>query len=146
MFGHHLRTRRAPKRGARGRHRGRRPGRVATDAADGGGGVSGYTLDVPTWPSEFKHLTAEQAWGFASPKRTILGDLSDDAKKELAGLSSFGKSGDQAEMLRQHVDMFTLGDSTPNWDTEHVRSGLRVLKVADPEQNSGIPGYDPWAE
>ncbi len=98
---------------------------------------------MSTLPSEFKQLTAEQAWVYVHT-----GDMSIPigAQLELAGLSSFGKSGDQAEMLRQHVDMFTLGDSTPNWDTEHVRSGLRVLKVADPEQNSGIPGYDPWAE
>ncbi len=105
-----------------------------------------YTLDMPTWPPEFKHLTAEEAWEYVRFGDRILSELSDIAKEELAGLSSFGKSGDQAVMLSQHVDMFTLGDSTLDFDTEHVRSGLRVLKVADPEQNSGIPGYDPWAE
>ncbi len=102
------------------------------------------STDMPTWPSVFKQLTAKQAWRYVHSGDRILSELSKAAKKELAGLSSFGNSGDQAEMLRQHVDMFTLGDSTPNWDTEHVRSGLRVLKVADP--GSGIPEYDPWAE
>ena len=122
---------------------------MATDAADGGGGVRLYTLDMPTWPPEFKHLTARQAWGYVHSGDAILSDLSEIVKRELAGLSAFGKSGDQAELLSGYVDPFTMADhrlSGDHWDTEHVRSGLRELGVADPEEDSGIPGYDPWAE
>ena len=101
---------------------------------------------MPTWPSVFKQLTAKQAWRYVHSGHMILSELSNPAKKELAGLSAFGKSGDQRELLYTHVDMATKGGSTLDWDTEHVRSGLRELRVADPEEDYGIPGYDPWAE
>ena len=76
----------------------------------------------------------------------ILSELSKPAKKELAGLSAFGKSGNQRDLLYSEIDMATKGGSTLDWDTEDVRSSLRKLKVTDPEENSGIPGYDPWRE
>ena len=103
---------------------------------------------MPTWPAEFKHLTAEQAWAFANStgSSSTLLELSHEAQGELAGLSSWGKSGDQVERLSHHVDMFTMGGSTPSYNAEHVQSGLRKLGFADPEENSGIPGYDPWRE
>ncbi len=101
---------------------------------------------MSTWPREFRHLTAAEAWEYVRFGDMVLSELSDIAKEELAGLSSFGKSGQQPEMLYSHIHMATMGGSTLDFDTEHVRSALRVLKVADPEQNSGIPDYDPWAE
>ncbi len=104
------------------------------------------STDMHTWPSVFKQLTAKQAWRYVHSGDMILSELSKPAKKELAGLSAFGKSGDQRELLYTHVDMATKGGSTLDWDTEHVLSGLRELRVADPEEDSGIPGYDPWAE
>ncbi len=101
---------------------------------------------MPTWPPEFKHLTVEQAWGFVRGD-TALGDLPDKAKRELAGLSAWGESGKQAEMLSRDVDICTLTKYPPqSCDPEHIRSGLMRLGISDPEQNSGIPGYDPWAE
>ncbi len=101
---------------------------------------------MAAWPSVYKHLTAKQAWRYVHSGDMILSELSKPAKKELAGLSAFGKSGNQRDLLYSEIDMATKGGSTLDWDTEHVRSGLRKLKVADPEENSGIPGYDPWRE
>ena len=50
-------------------------------------------------------------------------------------------------MLSSDIAIFTKTKrDLYEWDTEHVRSGLRKLKVTDPEENSGIPGYDPWRE
>ncbi len=109
-----------------------------------GRGVNEYTLDMPAWPSVFKHLTAKQAWRYVHSGDMILSELSKPAKKELAGLSAFGKSGDQAEMLSNHVDPITMANFPPSWDPEDVKSGLVRLGVPDPEQNSRIPGYDPW--
>ncbi len=82
------------------------------------------------WP--FDNLTVGQAWGFA--RSGDLQDLQDDAKLELAGLSAFGKSGDQAEELRSHVDPITMGRYPPSWKADHVRSGLIRLGISDPEQ------------
>ncbi len=101
---------------------------------------------MAAWPSVFEHLTAKQAWRYVHSGDMILSELANPAKKELAALSAFGKSGNQREFLSLAIDLAMKGGSTLDWDTEDVRSGLRVLKVADPEQNSGIPGYDPWAE
>ena len=101
---------------------------------------------MAAWPPEFKHLTAKQAWRYVHSGDKILSELSKPAKKELAGLSAFGKSGNQREFLHSEVAMATKGGSTLDWDTEHVQSGLRRLGVADPKEDSGIPGYDPWRE
>ena len=89
---------------------------------------------MAAWPSVFKQLTAKQAWRYVHSGDRILSELSNPAKKELAGLSSFGNSGDQAEMLSHHVDPITMGRYPPSWKADHVRSGLIRLGISDPEQ------------
>ena len=92
---------------------------------------------MPTWPSDFKHLTVEQAWGFARGD-TALSDVPGDAKLELAGLSAFGESGRQAETLDQSVAPISEGGYPPSWNVEHIRSGLVQLGISDPEKNRDL--------
>lgn len=90
---------------------------------------------MPDWSLE--HLTREQAWGYvyaaergdysASPLELLQG-LDDKAKRELAGLSAFGKSGNRPEFLSQSVEPFLLTTSHPRTiDPKHVRSALLRL-------------------
>ena len=102
---------------------------------------------MAAWPSVFKHLTAKQAWRYVHSGDMILSELSKAAKKELAALSAWGKSRGPVQLLSSDIAIFTkTKHDLCEWDTEHVQSGLRKLKVTDPEENSGIPGYDPWRE
>ncbi len=90
---------------------------------------------MPEWPLE--HRTREQAWGYvyaaergdysASPLELLQG-LDDKAKRELAGLSAFGKSGNRPEFLSQSIEPFLLTTSPRRRiDPKHVRSALLRL-------------------
>ena len=90
---------------------------------------------MPEWPLE--HLTREQAWGYVYAAERgdyggsalkLVDHLGDKAKRELAGLSAFGKSGNRPEFLSQSVEPFLLTTSPRRRiDPRHVRSALLRL-------------------
>ena len=100
-----------------------------------------YSLAVPsptdedgTYPMShwrFKHLTKEQAWRYVHDAET-LDSLAEEAKLELAGLSAFGRSGDQREMLSSHVDPITKGGYPPGWNLQDVHNALIRLGIPEP--------------
>ena len=95
---------------------------------------------MPEWP--LAHLTEEQAWEYVhaaeplglafSDVLEILRDLDDKAQAELAGLSAFGESGNQPELLSQSVVPFLLTDRPRTVDPRHVRSALLRLGFSEP--------------
>ncbi len=89
------------------------------------------------WP--FKSLTSDQAWEcvYAGEQEdqnedALLDNLDSHAQKDLAGLSAFGKSGDQPELLMSHVDPITMGRARADLDPKHVRSALVLLQITEP--------------
>ncbi len=94
---------------------------------------------MPEWPLEY--LTREQAWGYvyaaergdySASALELLQGLDDKAKRELAGLSAFGESGNQPELLSQSVVPFLLTDRPRTFDPRHVRSALLRLGFSEP--------------
>ncbi len=99
---------------------------------------------MPEWP--LAHLTEEQAWEYVhaaergalplglafSDGLEILQHLDDKAQGELAGLSAFGESGNQPELLSQSVVPFLLTDRARTFDPRHVRSALLRLGFSEP--------------
>ena len=90
------------------------------------------------WPLE--NLTREQAWAYvygaergdySASALELLDDLDDKAQSELAGLSAFGKSGNQPELLSQSVDPFLLANYPRTFDPQHVRSALLRLGFSE---------------
>ncbi len=93
---------------------------------------------MPEWPLEY--LTREQAWAYVyaaerGDSLELLQHLGDKAKKELAGLNAFGKSGRQPEHLSQSVEPFLLTTSHPRtYAPQHVRSALLRLGFIDQDE------------
>ena len=91
---------------------------------------------MPEWP--LAALTKEQAWKYVRAAERgdysaleLLDHLDDKAQSELAGLSAFGKSGNQPELLSQSVDPFLLANYPRTFDPQHVRSALLRLGFSE---------------
>ncbi len=94
---------------------------------------------MPEWP--LGHLTREQAWEFVhaaerggGSELELLGNLDDKAKGELAGLTAFGESGNQPELLRLSVDPFLLTNRRPTFGPMRVRSALLRLGISEQDE------------
>ena len=94
---------------------------------------------MPEWPLE--NLTRERAWGYVHAAERggyshlgFLDHLDDKAQRELAGLSAFGESGDQPELLRLSVDPFVDGNRLPKFAPQHVRSALLRLGISEHDE------------
>ncbi len=79
------------------------------------------------WP--LTHLTREQAWEFVRTGER--GHLSDEAQAELAGLSDFGATERQPELLWQCVDPYLLTNRDRMFDRKQIRAAL--LRLGFPE-------------
>ena len=90
---------------------------------------------MPEWP--LAHLTREQAWEYVhaaergDDSEKLLRQLDDKALGEMAGLSAFGESGNQPELLSQSVDPFLLANYPRTFDPQHVRSALLRLGISE---------------
>ena len=90
---------------------------------------------MPEWP--LAHLTEEQPWGCGHAAECgngglALQHLDHKAHSEMAGLSAFGESGNQPELLSQSVVPFLLTDRPRTFDPRHVRSALLRLGFSEP--------------
>ena len=108
----------------------------------------------PNWQEKAESLRErnprEQAWEYVHTAERgddsvleVLRQLDDKAKGELAGLSAFGESGNQPELLSQSVDPFLLTNRPRTWDSQHVRSALLRLGFpgrAKPRGRRGTEG------
>ena len=88
-------------------------------------------------PKLLQYVTGEQAWevvhaGEREDAIDVLRGLGDKARRELLGVSAFGESGNQKEMLSQSVDPFLLTDRTGTYDLQHIRSALLRLGIPEP--------------
>ena len=89
--------------------------------------------------STLKHVTPEQAWEVVHALEggdgdRTLGQLDENAQGELAGLSAFGWSGNQPELLSMSVDPFLLTDHPRSWNAQHIRSALLRLGFSEPDE------------
>ncbi len=90
---------------------------------------------MPEWP--LAHLTEEQARGYVHAAECgngglALQHLDHKAQGDLAGLSAFGESGNQPELLSQSVVPFLLTDRARTFDPRHIRSALLRLGFSEP--------------